>query len=115
MNEKIKSEVVNQGDLSSLDRMRAEFFQMLKFVKAVSPNGFTKSVTGNQVPRVRFESIAVGASLALRADPSVANRVGDISQLLNSKEFAAATTSDAANVKSKLLRRITLVRNWLLK
>jgi hypothetical protein len=38
----------------------------------------------------------------------------DISPLLNSEEFSIATKSDAANVKSKLLNRIRLTRNWLL-
>jgi hypothetical protein len=95
--------------------MRADFATALDFIQAASPHGFTKSETGNQVPRVRFESIAVGSALALRADPSVAARVADMTPLLNSDEFSEATKSDAANVKSKLLNRIRLTRNWLLE
>ena len=86
---------------------------MLQFVSAVSPHGFTKSETGKQVPRVRFESIAVGSALALRADPTLIQRSPDMTPFLESDPFKDATKSDAANVKSKLLGRIKLVRDWL--
>jgi hypothetical protein len=93
--------------------MRLEFDRMLKFVCLVSPNGFTKSKTGNQVPRVRFEAIAVGSALALRADASLFEKAPDITELLESEAFKDVTRSDAANVKSKLLGRIRIVRDWL--
>lgn len=93
--------------------MSNEFKRVLAFVEKVSPYGFTKSATGSQVPRVRFESIAVGSALALRADPGLFDRAPDITPLLNSEEYKKATTSDAANVKSKLLKRIKMVRDWL--
>lgn len=111
--EKIAAEIEATGTSDTADAMRQEFERMLQFVAAVSPNGFTKSVTGNQVPRVRFESIAVGTALALRADPSLLQRTPDLTPLLDSDAFKDATKSDAANVKSKLLGRITLVRDWL--
>lgn len=114
MNDRIAAELEAKDTSPTIDAMRAEFAGALKFIRAISPHGFTKSETGNQVPRVRFESIAVGSALALRADPTVANRVTDMTPLLNSPEFSDATKSDAANVKSKLLNRIRLTRNWLL-
>lgn len=113
MNEEIAAELEQMGASTTANAMRAEFAGVLAFVASASPNGFTKSDTGKQVPRVRFESIAVGAALALRADATVATRVEDITPLLESPEFIEATRSDAANVKSKLLNRLVLTLNWL--
>lgn len=110
----LEQEVDQNGDFPAVEAMKNEFRAALSFVDAASPNGFTKSETGKQVPRVRFESIAVGVALALRADGTLVDRVADITPLLNSDEFQEATRSDAANVKSKLLNRITLTRSWLL-
>jgi hypothetical protein len=115
MNDRIAAEIEANGASAALEAMRADFAGALNFIQSVSPHGFTKSETGNQVPRVRFESIAVGSALALRVDPSVAERVTDITPLLDSDQFSEATKSDAANVKSKLLNRIRLTRNWLLE
>jgi len=113
MNEQISNDMAQTGSSAILDTMRVEFLRVMSFVRMVSPHGFTKSETGNQVPRVRFESIAVGSALALRADQGIFGRVVDITPLLNSDDFSEATRSDAANVKSKLLKRMKLVRNWL--
>lgn len=115
MNDRIATELETDGTSPTIDAMRADFASTLAFILEASPHGFTKSETGNQVPRVRFESIAVGSALALRADPTVANRVTDMTPLLSSDEFSDATRSDAANVKSKLLNRIRLTRSWLLE
>lgn len=115
MNDRIAEEFEQTGASQTVDAFAGEFERVLSFVEKVSPHGFTKSETGNQVPRVRFESIAVGSALALRADPALFDRVTDITPLLDSSEFAAATRSDAANVKSKLLGRIRLVRDWLMQ
>lgn len=112
-NGRIAAEIEQNGASTTAGTMRDEFQRMLQFVQSVSPNGFTKSQTGNQVPRVRFESIAVGSALALRADPGLFQRAPDITPLLASSPFKDATKSDAANVKSRLLGRIRLVRDWL--
>lgn len=115
MNDQIASEIEQGGASPTIPAMKGEFEKILAFVQKVSPHGFTKSETGNQVPRVRFEAIAVGSALALRADPAVFDRVSDITPLLDSADFADVTKSDAANVKSRLLGRIKLVRDWLLQ
>lgn len=115
MNDRIANEQSNNAQSDTLFQMRKEFSDVLTFIKTSSPNGFTKSPTGKQVPRVRFESIAVGSALALRADPTILDRISDITPLLTSKEFSNATKSDAANVKSKLINRLKLTRNWLLE
>lgn len=113
MNHLIKLEIEQNDASPTIDSLREEFFRVLSFVEKVSPFGFTKSESAKQVPRVRFEAIAVGSALALRADPTLFDRAKDITPLLESHEFKSATKSDAANVKSKLLRRIRLVRDWL--
>ncbi len=115
MNEKMRLEISETGASKTRDALEFEFKQMLQFVKNISPNGFTKSESGNQVPRVRFEAIAVGAALALRENINLFEQSQDISEFLKSGEFESATRSDAANVKSKLLNRITLLKNWLLE
>jgi len=114
MNDRIAAEQEGGDHSPTAAAMRTDFANALNFVEATSPHGFTKSDTGKQVPRVRFESIAVGAALALRSDATIADRVTDITPLLDSADFSEATRSDAANVKSKLLTRLRLTRNWLL-
>lgn len=113
MNDRASDEVAEDGESAKLKAMTAEFKRVLGFVEKISRFGFTKTATGNQVPRVRFESIAVGSALALRADPTLFDRAPDITPLLASEEYKKATTSDAANVRSKLLKRIKMVRDWL--
>ena len=113
MNERASDEVAKEGASTKLKAMSAEFERVLAFVEKVSPYRFAKTATGNQIPRVRFESIAVGSALALRADPGLFDRAPDITPLLDSKEYKEAMRSDAANVRSKLLKRIKMVRDWL--
>lgn len=91
--------------------MRDEFVRMLDFVSQYFSNGFKR--TGyTTVPRIRFEAIAVGLSLALREKPDLVP--GDIDQWLDSKEFIKHTRSDASNSRPKLVNRIHYVRDNLL-
>lgn len=113
-NEEISAEIREKGASAKIEEMKREFKTMLQFVKLASSHGFTKSETGRQVPRVRFESIAVGSALALRANPTLLQLAPDLTPLLESDAFKDATKSDAANVKSKLIARIKLVRDWLM-
>lgn len=112
-NERIETEIEQHDISATVEEMRDEFLRMLHFVRSVSPNGFTKSVGGNQVPRARFESIAVGSALALRADSGLLQRTPDITPLLESDSFKDATKTDSANVRKKLLGRIRETKNWL--
>jgi uncharacterized protein with ParB-like and HNH nuclease domain len=91
--------------------MLYEFNRMLDFVKTYIPEGFSKSVGGKAIPRVRFEAISVGANLALREN---SNLIPLYIDWLYSKEFKEYTTSDASNNKSKLTTRIEFVKNCLL-
>lgn len=93
------------------EAMLGEFVRMLNFVSQYFPNGFKR--TGyTTVPRIRFEAIAVGLSLALREKPDLVP--GDIDQWLDSKEFIKHTRSDASNSRPKLVNRIHYVRDNLL-
>lgn len=114
MNELMSHEISEHGNSPTKEAMELEFHSVLTFIVKVSPNGFTKSETGNQVPRVRFEAIAVGSALALREDPTLLERDVLLTQLLETDDFATATKSDAANVRSRLLGRMKMVRDWLL-
>lgn len=88
-----------------------EFIRMLHFVSQHFPNGF-KRIGYTTVPRIRFEAIAVGISLALRQKPDLVP--SGINQWLDSPEFIKHTRSDASNSRPKLLNRIHYVRDNLL-
>lgn len=91
--------------------MLDEFVRMLNFVSLHFPNGFRRAGY-KTVPRIRFEAIAVGLSLALREKPDLAP--GDIGQWLDSPEFINHTRSDASNSRPKVVNRIHYVRDNLL-
>jgi hypothetical protein len=101
-------------DPTRIVALRAEFDRMLTYVAKAFPNGFRKSPTGKQIPRVRFEAIAVGSGLALRENPALGEDPVAAVDWSDSEGFAEVTTSDAANVKSKLLGRISYVYERLL-
>ena len=96
------------------DQYEKRFVRMLEFVQKTFPNGFSKSAGAKSTPRARFEAIAIGSDHALKAKPGLFDAPPDVSAWLNSGEFSAVTTSDAANVKSKLINRLTFVRDKLL-
>jgi Protein of unknown function DUF262 len=100
------------GNFSDADRqaMLDEFGRMLNFTSQHFPNGF-KRIGYNTVPRIRFEAIAVGVSLALRENPNLVP--GDIGKWLDSPEFIKHTRSDASNSRPKLINRIHYVRDNL--
>ena len=100
-------------DFSGTDKqaMSEEFVHMMNFVSLHFPNGF-KRASYNTVPRIRFEAIAVGVSLALRAAPDLVP--GDVDKWLDSDAFITHTRSDASNSRPKLINRIHYVRDNLL-
>lgn len=102
----------NQVDI---EEYRERFVRMLEFVQRTFPNGFTKPENPRTTPRVRFEAISIGVDKALQERPAIGE--GDplnVTEWLAGNDFKVATTSDAANVKSKLERRISYVKNALL-
>ena len=91
--------------------MSTEFENVLKFVQQHFPNGFKRNGY-NTVPRIRFEAIAVGVTLALREQPEL--EPVNVTAWLDSPEFIKHTRSDASNSRPKLINRIHYVRDHLL-
>lgn len=101
------------ADAALVDKMRAEFAQMLTFVASVFPHGFRKNGTANTIPRVRFEAIATGTALALREKPGLSPTPAEVSKRMAAEDFDKKVVSDGANVRSKLEGRIEIVRSIL--
>ncbi|MBH2583234.1 DUF262 domain-containing protein [Serratia marcescens] len=94
------------------DAMKNQFYAMCDFVQNNFPSGFRKNTTANTVPRIRFEAIAVGTTLAININPHLTPPPVD--EWLNSEEFIKHTRSDASNSKPKVKARIEYVRDRLL-
>lgn len=92
-------------------KQNSEFENMLEFVRKHFPNGFHRA-GHSTVPRIRFEAIAVGVTLALRERPGL--EPDDVTSWLESDEFTKHTRSDASNSRPKLVNRIHFVRDNLL-
>lgn len=92
--------------------LKNKFELMLNFVDKNFPYGFKKKANFKTTPRVRFEAIAVGVSLALEEKPTLDNINID---WLDSDEFKAVTRTDAANNTSNLMSRINFVKEKLIK
>lgn len=99
-------------DLGEVYRQR--FLNMLNFVHRVFPYGFRKSQSFKTTPRVRFEAISIGADLAIRENLALLNKDLDTAWI-ESSEFKEITTTDAANVKSKIENRFNYVKIKLLE
>jgi hypothetical protein len=94
--------------------LRSRFLGAMNFIEEVFPNGFQKPGLAKQVPRARYEAIAIGSALAIKEKPSLLRKNPDIKKWMDSQSFIAATTSDAANNKSRLFGRVGYVRDHLL-
>lgn len=94
------------------DRLEEEFLSMLAFVERYFKHGFQKNKTNTSVPRIRFEAIAVGTTLALRENPDLIP--SDPTSWINSPEFIKHTRSDSSNSRPKVRNRIHFVRDSLL-
>lgn len=92
--------------------MTKQFNDMCKFIDKYFRGGFRKTPTANTVPRIRFEALAVGATLALRENPNLVPK--KIEDWINSPEFITHTRSDASNSRPKVRGRIEYVRDKLL-
>ena len=90
----------------------AQFRRMLEFSGSYLPNGFKKSPVQNSVPRIRFEALSVGITLALRINPDLVPQ--EVGRWLDSKEFEVQTRSDASNSRPRVIDRIHFVRDNLL-
>jgi hypothetical protein len=98
---------------SLIPALKTRFNGVMHFVELNFPHGFTKNPKSKFTPNVRFDAIAVGAAEALRRKPKLTPAIPP-SQWLYSDEFFDLTTSNAANVRSKIVDRISFVRDKLL-
>lgn len=94
------------------NRLKSEFEGMLCYVENNFPQGFRKNANNTSVPRIRFEAIAVGVTLALRINPDLESC--NPSAWLNSPEFIKHTRSDSSNSRPKVRNRIHFVRDSIL-
>lgn len=103
---------LNNDSTFNPDKMRDEFILMLDFVEKYFPQGFRQGKQNTRTTtRIKFESLAVGVTLALREKSEIQPNP---KSLLNSKEFKDYTKSDASSSRAKVIRRIEYVRNQLL-
>lgn len=110
MNEEMAAEAVG-GPIET--RLRTAWESMLDFVEQYIGR-FSKSSTSKSTPRVRFEAIAVGTALALAENPQPPG-AAKVDHWLTDAEFLAITTSDAANNRARVLKRINFVKDRLLQ
>lgn len=104
-------ELNRSADEARLAEMGAEFERTMQFIRKFYPKAFYRPDGGKRVPRVRFEAVAVGTALALRADPKLK---APSDAWLRSEQFEELVRTDASNSAPKLRGRIEYVRNSLL-
>jgi len=92
--------------------LQERFQSMLEFVEKNFTYGFRKNLGNKSVPRMRFEAISVGVSLALDEKRSL--NIKNIGKWLDSREFKSLTQDDAGNRPQRLRGRIEFVKNKLL-
>jgi hypothetical protein len=101
------------GNDALINEYRKSWADMLEFVRDYFPYGFKKTIKSKSTPRVRFDAIAVGSALALTKQ-SPPQGADNVSEWLTSPEFNVLTSSDAANNRSRVQKRIFFVRDRLL-
>ena len=94
------------------DLYRSQFNNVLDYVEANLPNGFSKTEVSKSTPRVRFEAISIGINLALIENPRLMNKGSDF---VETAEFTKQVTSHASNSGPRLRGRIEYVKNKLLE
>jgi hypothetical protein len=96
------------------NRLSAQFNAMVNFAQEYLPYGFRKTAKAKTTPRVRFEALACGITLALRQDPNLRVSKASVADWIESDAFKKLTVSDASNSLPRLRARIEFVRDSLL-
>ncbi|MEH1794434.1 DUF262 domain-containing protein [Nostoc sp.] len=103
---------LNKAEPNTLEKMKNEFYAMIDFVEKYFPTGFRQGKKKDRTTtRIKFESLAVGITLALRQQENLKPASVDF---LDSKEFIGYTSSDASSSRNKVIRRIEYVRDQIL-
>jgi hypothetical protein len=104
-----------EGQPDLISEYRDRFLKTMTFVETKFPFGFRRAASGRASPRARFEAIAIGSFLALKAKPNLDPDPMKIAQWIQSQDFSKVTGSDGANAIARLERRINFVRDRLLE
>lgn len=103
---------LNKAEPNTLENMKNEFYAMIDFVEMYFPTGFRQGKKKDRTTtRIKFESLAVGITLALRQQENL--KPASVN-FLDSKEFIGYTSSDASSSRNKVIRRIEYVRDQIL-
>ncbi|BAY96451.1 hypothetical protein NIES37_03840 [Tolypothrix tenuis PCC 7101] len=103
---------LNNADKNTLESMKNEFYAMIDFVEMYFPRGFRQGKNKDRTTtRIKFESLAVGITLALREQNNLKPASVDF---LDSNKFRDFTSSDASSSKNKVIRRLEYVRDQIL-
>lgn len=114
--EKFLDEYLDKMNASDFDyeNYKEQFMKVLRFVDENFKYGFRKNERNTSVPRIRFESLAVGVLDALNENPGL--NISSAEWVYDPEDhFVELTTSDASNSRPKLLARIDYVKNRLLR
>lgn len=98
--------------VAELSFMSDEFDRVMGFIQANCETAFFRTEKTKQVPRVRFEAIAVGVCLALRQNPALQSANFD---WLDDEEFIQLIRTDASNSGPRLRSRVEYVRDKILE
>lgn len=101
-------------DSTKRKKLKKQFDSSFDFANKYFSQGFLQN-TRNQTPRVRFEALMAGISLALKKNPLLDSSIEITDKLLESNKFRNYTTSDASNSSKKVRERIEFVRDFLLQ
>lgn len=110
---------VNQLNHDSIEEYKNIFMKTIQFVDRYFPYGFKKSSNAKSTSRTRFESIALGSYFAIKEIERDGGTMEDlatdnIGDWFDSDVYTKIISSDASNNKSKLIGRISFVKNKLL-
>ncbi|MBI0074301.1 DUF262 domain-containing protein [Commensalibacter sp. M0357] len=89
--------------------------KIFSFVKQYFPCGFKKREKDSSIPRVRFESIALGVFKALQEKPKLKPDKELIESIFDSANFKKEIRSDGANSINRINGRINAVKDILLQ
>lgn len=109
----VDSYVEDNRDHFDRVRLESEFQGMLTFVSKYFPNGFAKAAGSKTTPRVRFEAISVGVTLAQRINKDIIPSSMPAAWL-EGKDFIAQTTTHASNSGPRLRGRVEFVRDKII-
>jgi Protein of unknown function DUF262 len=103
---------VNEDKNFNREKMQSEFLSMLDFIDKYFPQGFRQGKNHNKTTtRIKFESLAVGITLALRKQKDI---IPKTKNWIDSKEFKKYTSGDGSSSKVKVIQRIEYVRDRIL-